>query len=328
MSNHTTLCANVLCANSAKMNGLVLETSADSNSGAVTSSNNSVPLLTVKNTNTDAASGAVIQLKSHPSDNVQADLDEIGLISFVGVDAAGALAEYGAILCSAPDTDAGGEEGKLSINLAVAGARTEVMSLTAGTTAQASVLSFSGVLKGTTDAQDNPIQQSDGTEVARLHQGDIVPTSGGTSTSLSAGTGFGFRRRILTLGSGNDDNTLTLTAADSGCIVYLTPTNAVSLILPLIGTEVGWFCDVIIASNVNKAFTIKTSGQDGNDNITMFCNATDAVAADVGGTDHDILTFTNALAGSRIELINCAGGASERWHAYIRSMDTVDGSIA
>ena len=100
------------------------------------------------------------------------------------------------------------------------------------------------------------------------------------------------------------------------------------MILPLIGTETGWFCDVIIASNVNKAFTITTSGQDGNDNITLFCNATDAVLADVGGTDHDTLTFTNALIGSRIELINCAGGAAEEWHAYVRSMNTIDASIA
>ena len=33
-------------------------------------------------------------------------------------------------------------------------------------------------------------------------------------------------------------------------------------------------------------------------------DATDATAADVGAADHDILTFTNSLEGSRIELIN------------------------
>ena len=178
------------------------------------------------------------------------------------------------------------------------------------------------------NGSDVAIQQFDGTEVARIYDGAVVPTAAGTSTSLSAGTGFGYRRRVLTLGSGNDDNTLTLTASDSGCIVYLTPTNAVNLILPLIGTETGFWCDVIIAANVNKAFTITTSGQDGADNITLFSNATDAVAADVGGADHDTLTFTNALIGSRIELINCAGGAAEEWHAYVRSMDTVDATIA
>ena len=146
MSNHTTLCANVLCANSAKMNGLILETSSDSNTGSITSATDSVPLLTLKNTNTDGNSAAVLQMKSHPSDNVQADTDEIGLISFVGVDDAGATAEYGAIICSAPDTDASGEEGKLSINLATAGARGEVMSITAGATTALSTVSIPGVL--------------------------------------------------------------------------------------------------------------------------------------------------------------------------------------
>ena len=95
------------------------------------------------------------------------------------------------------------------------------------------------------DAVDSVINQFDGTEVARVHDGAVVPTAAGTSTSFSAGTGFGYRRRILTLGSGNDDNTLTLTAADSGSIIYVTPTNAVTLILPLVGTETGLWFDII-----------------------------------------------------------------------------------
>ena len=155
------------------------------------------------------------------------------------------------------------------------------------------------------------------------------PTSAGTSASFSAGTGFTNRRKVLTLGSGNDDNTLTLTAADSGSIIYVTPTNAVTLILPLVGTDTGLWFDIIIAANANKAFLIKTSGQDGADNITMFCTAAgNGDTGDVGGSDHDILTFTNSLIGSRIELINCAGGAAEEWHAYVRSMSTIDASIA
>ena len=97
------------------------------------------------------------------------------------------------------------------------------------------------------DAVDSVINQFDGTEVARVHDGAVVPTAAGTSTSLAAGTGFGNRRRILTLGSGNDDNTLTLTAADSGSIIYVTPTNAVTLILPLIGTETGYGLNILTA---------------------------------------------------------------------------------
>ena len=179
-----------------------------------------------------------------------------------------------------------------------------------------------------TNGTDAVINQFDGTEVARVHDGAVVPTAAGTSTSLAAGTGLGYRRRVLTLGSGNDDNTLTLTAADSGSIIYVTPTNAVTLILPLVGTDTGLWFDVIIAANANKAFLIKTSGQDGADNITLRSDATDAVLADVGAADHDILTFTNALIGSRIELINCAGGDAEEWHAYVRSMSAIDASIA
>jgi len=154
------------------------------------------------------------------------------------------------------------------------------------------------------------------------------PTSAGTSASFSAGSGFGYRRKVLTLGSGNDDNTLTLTAADSGSIIYVTPTNAVTLILPLVGAETGIWFDVIIAANANKAFLIKTSGQDAADNITLFNVATDATSADVGAATHDILTFTNALIGSRIQLLNCAGGAAEEWHAYVFTMSTVDATIA
>ena len=189
------------------------------------------------------------------------------------------------------------------------------------------------VLQTLTDATDAVINQFDGTEVARVHDGAVVPTAAGTSTSLAAGTGFGYRRKVLTLGSGNDDNTLTLTAADSGSIIFVTPTNAVTLILPLVGAETGIWFDIIMADKINKAFLIKTSGQDGADNISVFNQltagtGTTTTTADVGAADHDQLTFTNALEGSRIELINVTGGAAEKWHAYVRSLDTVVATIA
>ena len=178
------------------------------------------------------------------------------------------------------------------------------------------------------DGADATLMQYDGTEVARVHDGAVVPTASGTSTSLTAGTGFGLRRRVLTLGSGNDDNILTLTHADCGSIVYITPTNAVAITLPVVGTETGLWFDFIVASNVNKAITIKTGATDSNDNITLFNIATDATSADVGAADHDELTITNALAGTRFNIINCAGGAAEKWHAYVYTMNTVDASIS
>ena len=158
------------------------------------------------------------------------------------------------------------------------------------------------------------------------------PSATGTSTALTVGSGLAFRRRIITLGSGDDDNVLTLTKDDSGSLIYVTPTNILGIVLPLVGNDTGIWFDIIIAANANKAFTIKTSGQDGADNISVMnqltaATGTTTTTVDVGGTDHDILTFTNSLVGSRIEIFNAAGGAAEKWHAYIRSFSEISGTI-
>ena len=202
MSNHTTLCANVLCANSAKMNGLVLETKDDSNSGAISSATNSVPLLTLKNTNTDANSGAVIQLKSHPSDNVQTDNDSIGLISFVGVDAAGSLAEYGVIACDATDTDVGSEEGFMALGVACAGVRTPLLMLTGAATVETSVVSIPGLLSVTSGTQTLAVART--------------ATADGTGTgTIADGTSF------VSVTSGNADHIVILPSPTIGNIVYI-----------------------------------------------------------------------------------------------------------
>jgi len=179
-----------------------------------------------------------------------------------------------------------------------------------------------------TDATDIVFNQFDAKEVARIHDGAVVPTVSGTTYTLSAGTGFGFRRRILTLSAGGGNN-LTLTAADSGSIIYVTPTEPVDLILPLVGTETGLWFDIIFAAQVNKAFEIKTSGQDGNDNITLMNQYVGpSQNLDVGGSDHDVLYIANANIGTRIEIINCVGGDGERWHAYVRSLGTQESTIS
>ena len=178
------------------------------------------------------------------------------------------------------------------------------------------------------DGDDVVVQQYDGTEVARIHDGANLPTATGTSTSLSAGTGLGHRKRILTLGSGNDDNSLALTAADSGCVIFVTPTNVLEIVLPLIGTETGFYCKIVLADKINKALTIVTAGQDGNDSFLMRAQS----LADDGATAHvaagDTLTFTNALEGSWINLTNVAGGAAEIWLAEVFSNDAVTATVA
>jgi len=178
------------------------------------------------------------------------------------------------------------------------------------------------------DGVDTVFKQYDGTEVARIYDGAVVPTVSGSTYTLSAGTGFGFRRRILTLSAGGGNN-LTLTAADSGAIIYVTPTEPVDLILPLVGTETGIWFEIIFAAKVNKAFEIKTSGQDGNDNITVMNQYVGpSQNFDVGGSDHDVLYIANANIGTRIEIINCAGGAAEKWHAYVRSLGSQAATIS
>ena len=179
------------------------------------------------------------------------------------------------------------------------------------------------------DGVDTVFKQYDGTEVARIYDGAVIPTlTGSGSPTLSAGTGFGFRRRILTLSAGGGNN-LTLTAADSGAIIYVTPTEPVDLILPLVGTETGIWFEIIFAAKVNKAFEIKTSGQDGNDNITVMNQYVGpSQNFDVGGSDHDVLYIANANIGTRIEIINCAGGAAEKWHAYVRSLGSQAATIS
>jgi hypothetical protein len=180
------------------------------------------------------------------------------------------------------------------------------------------------------DGVDTVFKQYDGIEVGRIHDGAVVPTVSGTGTpTLSGGTGFGFRRRILTLGSGTNSADLTLTAADSGSIIYVTPTEPVDVILPLVGTETGIWFEVIFAAKINKAFEIKTSGQDGNDNITVMNQYVGpSQNFDIGGSNHDILYIANANIGTRIEIINCQGGNSERWHAYVRSLGSQQASIS
>ena len=180
------------------------------------------------------------------------------------------------------------------------------------------------------DGVDTVFKQYDGTEVARIYDGAVIPTlTGSGSPTLSAGTGFGFRRRILTLGSGSNSADLTLTAADSGAIIYVTPTEPVDVILPLVGTETGIWFEIIFAAKVNKAFEIKTSGQDGNDNITVMNQYVGpSQNFDIGGSDHDVLYIANANIGTRIEIINCAGGAAEKWHAYVRSLGSQSATIS
>lgn len=111
MSSQTTLPLDSL---QCRMNNLILESDV--------LSDNSMPMLLLKNTNTgnisghgDFSGGAVLQLKSEPSDNIQTDLDNIGRINFTGIDSAGSDTQYGMINVVALETNPGDELGRLNL---------------------------------------------------------------------------------------------------------------------------------------------------------------------------------------------------------------------
>ena len=180
---------------------------------------------------------------------------------------------------------------------------------------------FGTALSAGTDGTDVTFKQFDGKEVSRIHDGAVLPTVAGTSTSLTAGTGFGTRRRVLTLGSGGNDNILTLTAADSGSVIFATPTNNLTIILPLVGTETGMFFKIVVADKINNTFKIQTSGTSGDTFLMRAQSLADDGATKDVTVGNDVLTITNNLEGSWVNLTNVAGGETEIWLAEVFTND-------
>lgn len=142
MSN-TTVCANVMCANSGKMNNLVLETSSNS------SSNTALLKLTNTYSTTAAdASAAVLELNNNPSTLNADDGDDLGIIKFTGIDDAGNATTYASILAESSAVASTSEEGKLTFNLATttSGASETVLTLQGGASAATSSVAVPGLL--------------------------------------------------------------------------------------------------------------------------------------------------------------------------------------
>jgi hypothetical protein len=189
------------------------------------------------------------------------------------------------------------------------------------------------ILKLGVDGDELLLQQFDGIETARVLDGANLPSAAGTSTSIASGNtgqgGFGFRKMVYLLGSGNNDNVLTLTANQSGGVIFVTPTNNVGIVLPA-GIP-GIHYKVVIADKISRAFTIKTAGAgtDNNDTFFMHCTRVGGDGAQTSSdVDGDTLTFTNALEGSTIDLLCLQGGANEKWLAEVKSLDTVVATVA
>jgi hypothetical protein len=127
MSNHTTLCANVICANSGKMNNLKLETKVTTNDGTLATD---TPLLKLMDTSDVAVFGPILQLQKNPvdSDDTGAtgmnELDQCGTIKFVGNNATATAANrgqitYGNMTVIANEVSDGTEAGTMTLSTAV-----------------------------------------------------------------------------------------------------------------------------------------------------------------------------------------------------------------
>jgi len=126
MSNHTTLCANVMCANSGKMNNLKLETKVTTNDGTLA---NDTPLLSLMDTSDVAVYGPILQLQKNPvgSDDTGAtgmdEDDQCGTIKFVGNNASATAANrgqitYGSMTVIANEVSDGTEAGTMTFSVA------------------------------------------------------------------------------------------------------------------------------------------------------------------------------------------------------------------
>jgi hypothetical protein len=187
-----------------------------------------------------------------------------------------------------------------------------------GTTISDNV-SITGNLKFTTDNTDNIIQQHDGNEVARIHDGGATNAD---TDMTSVGFGFGYKIPIMAVTADGGDKTVTLDATDSGTIIQCdADTNNIIFNLPVIdaANKAGIHFTFVVTTVVNGSKTIKinTNGTDGNDKFLLYnIQDSDQVSVDLTG---DTLTIPgNTDIGTTIRLTCLSSGASnarELWLA-------------
>ena len=171
------------------------------------------------------------------------------------------------------------------------------------------------------DGADVTLNQYDGTEVARIHDGATNLETGTLDlTAAAAGKGgFGFKKPVYNLTAGTDDQACALTAAHSGSIIMVTGSAYdLDITLPAIAAgEEGWHVEVAIttAFSGTNNLEIKTNGDSG-DTIFMYMNTAGTSGVDVDA--HDVIRTTNdAPAGTLIRLVCVKGGAAEQWIAEV-----------
>ncbi len=189
--------------------------------------------------------------------------------------------------------------------------------ITASGAISASSAKFTGDLQFTTDATDHVIQQHDGAEVARIHDGGATNTD---TDMTSVGFGLGYKIPIMAVTADGGDKTVTLDATDSGTIIQCdADTNNIIFNLPVINAAskagIHFTFVTTTAVNASKTITINTNGTDGNDNFLMYhIISDDTVSRDVAG---DTLTIPNSAPIGTVVKVTCltsgAGNAAELW---------------
>jgi hypothetical protein len=182
--------------------------------------------------------------------------------------------------------------------------------------------SGTGQFKFTTDNTDHSIQQHDGNEVARIHDGGATQSD---TDMTSVGYGFGFKHPVLAVTADSGDATITLSADDSGTIIQCdADTNNITFNLPAIdaANKAGLTYTFVNTTAVNgsKTVTVKTSnaGGDDADKFLMYGFNGATSISDVSG---DVLTIPNSAAIGTVVRITClaSGGsnAAEIWLAEV-----------
>ena len=127
----------------------------DTDNFKLESSSNFSPLIELLSTSNNSGAG-ILKFSKQRADGSPEDFDVIGLATFIGEDADGAENTYGSIGCSAEETAAGDEAGKIAISVANDGVVRNGISMTGATTTaeEVDVVIANGAASTTTIAGD------------------------------------------------------------------------------------------------------------------------------------------------------------------------------
>ena len=182
------------------------------------------------------------------------------------------------------------------------------------------------VIKHATDVYDLAFQQTDGNEVARIHDGATAATLETTALDLTAGAagkgGFGFKRPVYNVTASADDADCLLAMKHSGAMIMVTGSAYdMDIILPVIAAgDEGWHVTVAVttAFSGTNNLEIATNGHgDATDRIYMYMNTAGTSGAEATAND-DVVKFVDDVAAGTLCRMTCVkGGANEVWIAEV-----------